>query len=175
MSGRLLLAALALLLLGACDRGQDVPPPLEGRPFPAFRLARLEGGEATEADVRGRPLLVNFWATWCEPCRREMASLQRLAERLAPAGLEVMGVTVDSDLHLAREFVLQNGIRFAQLADPERKLSRALGLQAYPHTLLLAPDGRILWSVVGSREWDEPALVEEVRRRALIVEPRNRS
>lgn len=106
------------------------------------------------AAYRGQPLIVNFWATWCEPCRREMPSLERLGAALRPHGVPVIGVTVDADANLAREFVLQYRLSFANFRDPDLRLARdALGISAFPATLLVGADGRIRARVNGAREW----------------------
>ena len=150
----LLAAALALPAGGCVER----PAPQKiaaGQPFPEARLPELtEGRTVSLAAYRGRPLIVNFWATWCEPCRREMPELDRLSAAARPHGIVVVGVTVDTDLNLAREFVLRHRLRFTNLSDPEMRLARdALGIGAFPETFLVGPEGKIAARFTGARDW----------------------
>lgn len=150
----LLAAALAL---GAAGCGERAPAGGAGigSPVPDIELADLMVQRTVSLTAyRGRPFIINFWATWCEPCRREMPSLERLDAALRPHGVPVIGVTVDADANLAREFVLQYGLSFANFRDPDLRLARdALGINAFPATLLVGADGRIRWRVNGAREW----------------------
>lgn len=163
---RLAWAVLVWVALGGCGEPAADAAAAPGR-LPEFRLRSLDGGEADSARVAGGPLLINVWATWCEPCRREMAGLQGLNERFA--GLRVIGITVDRDLNLAREFLLREGIRFPNLADPERAyVGEVLGIRAFPHTLIVGRDGTVLASVAGARDWTAgPAQAELARQLAL--------
>lgn len=122
------------------------------------------GGESHRlSQIRGTPLIVNVWASWCGPCRAEMASLDRLA-RLAPTKLKVIGVTTDDDLNLAREFVVRAGIGFPCYHDADQNLRRTVfGAIAIPLTLVVDADGRVVQRVVGARQWDSAqsiALIE---------------
>ena len=146
---------LALFVLAGCG-GETSNPSMPGGHLPEFRLAGLDAQEVDSKGFAGRPLLINVWATWCEPCRREMAGLQRLSDRFSATGLQVVGITVDADLNLAREFLLQNGIRFLNLADPDQRLVRdVLNIKAFPHTLIVDRDGRVLESFAGVRDWSD--------------------
>lgn len=166
-SGRLGAVGLLTLLamfLAACD---SPPPPLMDhlnydRPFPALQLTSLDGGAATLADYRGKLVVLNIWATWCEPCRRELPNLQALSDSLDPARFAVIGLAEDDDPHLVREYMNDKGVRFPSYFDPGRALAtNVLGVQVFPYTLLIAPDGSFIERVPGPREWQQP----EVRAR----------
>jgi thiol-disulfide isomerase/thioredoxin len=149
---RFLVAACAAALLPAC--APDTPAR-----FPALALPALEG-EGSLAALSGRPLLVNYWATWCAPCRAEMASLERLSRAVA-GRLEVVGVTFDEDLNLAREWLRRERVSFRSFADPGGRISRgALGVTELPQTFLVAADRRVLERTRGAREWDEPRVAQ---------------
>ena len=151
---------LALLLaLTACGEPREPVGPQVGEPFPDLDLPALDGPPLNLGAYRGRVLVLNVWATWCAPCREEMPSLQRLSERY-PERLAVVGLTVDEDTHLAREFLLKYGIRFANASDPSGAVAEGLlGVVAYPDTFIVGPDGRLVEHVTGGREWDGEEMV----------------
>ncbi len=158
MRSTLRYAVCLVSLLGAgCGAG---PPagPAPGQPFPALRLAALdrpgEPGNAVDVSAAkgGGDVVLNVWATWCEPCRREMASLQRLAHE--GGEVDVVGLSVDEDANLAREFLLAQGVRFANYSDPGGRAAReVLGVQALPQTFVVRRDGILVARVAGPRDW----------------------
>lgn len=156
---RILLAAL-LSLLAACGQG---PPPDDlrsGRFFPPLVLEDFSGTGKPLSDYRGRLVILNVWATWCPPCRKELPSLQRLQDRLDPQRFAVIGLSVDSDVDFAREYLLERGIGFENFIDRDaREARRLLGIRAYPDTFIISPEGVLLRGVVGDRVWDDHAIV----------------
>lgn len=146
-------AILAPLWLAACAReGDDSRPALERR-LPALSLPGLEGARQALAG----PCLLNFWATWCRPCRAEMASLNRLHRDFAGRGLAVVGIAVDEDLNLVREYRRSQALEFAILLDPGARLARSeFAVAAFPTTWLVDRDGRCREVWVGERDWDAP-------------------
>lgn len=151
-----------LAALGAAGCGSEQPARLApGETFPALSLSELDGGAPLNtAGFRGRVLVLNVWATWCPPCRREMPSLQRLAARVNRERVLVAGLTVDRDLNLAREFVLQNQIDFPNFADPDMAVANgSLAVVGFPETFIVGPDGRLAARVAGAREWDAPEIL----------------
>lgn len=122
--------------------------------MPGLELPDLEG-RMVRLDGLGKPLLLNFWATWCPPCRAEMAGLDRLHRSLGAAGLVVFGASVDDDANLVREFILQQGIGFPMVWDRAGKMAKmTLGIRGFPTTLLVRRDGVIADVVTGQRDWD---------------------
>jgi thiol-disulfide isomerase/thioredoxin len=151
----MLLAALAAVALAACE-----PPQPPVALSPDLALVGLDGSTTTLDQWRGRWLVINVWASWCEPCRREMDGLQRLSDRLDPARAAVIGLTVDDDRQLAREYLRRAGVRFANFADGPPPVARpVLGVTALPETIVLGPDGRVRARIVGARDWDDAALI----------------
>ncbi len=150
----------AMLLLAGCRESPTPAGPRVGESMPALDLPALDGPPVNLGDYRGRVLVLNVWATWCAPCREEMPSLQRLSERFPQARLAVVGMTVDEDRNLAREFLLKYGIRFAILSDPAGAIAEGLlGVSAYPDTFIVAADGTLVERVSGGREWDGAEMV----------------
>jgi len=143
-----------LLLLAACGPDSGAVQPGIGAPLPTVALTGLTDETPTSTDaLRGAPLVINFWATWCVPCRREMPALERLSLRLAVYGVRVIGVTVDHDLNLAREFVRGHKLTFPIYAD-EKALQSALRVVALPETVLVSAEGRIAARITGARDWE---------------------
>lgn len=175
MGKRLLLPALALLALGACNRA-PVPAPApapapaapaatvlaEGRPFPAFMLDYLARGQAGPA-LRGKMIVLNVWATWCPPCRREMPGLDRLSRLLDRNRVAVVGMSTDDDSRLAAEFLQQRSISFANYHDEGAVLAKRLGLEVYPETFVIAADGTLLARMTGLQDWDKPEVIARLR------------
>lgn len=151
-------------LLAACGRAAPPPPVVAaGKLMPAVDLPDL-AGRRIKVGGGGRPLLLNFWATWCSPCRAEMAVLERLHRRLGPAGLLVAGISVDGDVNLVREFILQQGLDFVLLWDQAGEMTRkALGIRTFPTTVLVRRDGVIADVMAGERTWDSGTALEAVQ------------
>ena len=142
-----------------------------GGTAPGFRLPALAGGDTELASLRGRWVLVNFWATWCPPCVQEMPSLERLHRTLGPAGLVVLGVSADEDEGALRRFLAQNPVSFPVLRDPGGRLAAsAYRTTGYPETFLIDPDGVLRESYVGPAEWDTPGAIDHFR--GLLSVPR---
>ncbi len=155
-----LVLVCTLLLSAACDR---VPPSdrlTEGQAFPALHLPHFEGGATPVESYRGRLVVLNVWATWCPPCRAELPSLDRLAAQLDPRHFAVIGLSVDSDIDIAREFLRERQVGFLSYIDADQRISRdILEIRAYPITFIIGPQGRLLKRIVGEREWDAPGIV----------------
>ena len=149
------------------------PPPDPIRPgqlAPAFELPRLDGGAKLSLDeLRGRVVLLNFWATWCKPCEAEMPAMQRLANELAGTDFELIAVSVDASPDEVRAFRERLGLRFPILLDPDKRVASAYQSYRYPESYLIDRDGRILSRYIGPRDWDSAAYRDRIR--ALAVAP----
>ncbi|MCZ6600293.1 MAG: redoxin domain-containing protein [Acidobacteria bacterium] len=135
----------------------------DGKPgsrAPAYEATGLDGREVALADLRGRPLLVNFWATWCLPCRQETPALIELHERYAGDGLQVVGVSVDAagEDELVRRFVQEEGVPYATLLDPADRASQTFGLPMLPGSFLFDSQGVLVWSRLGIVTRNDPEL-----------------
>lgn len=140
--------------ISACDGAASKD--LVGKALPEFALPDLSGSLVDSRAFPGKALLINVWATWCHPCRVEMAGLDRLYHSLSSQGLVLLGISIDEDMNLVREFVRQTGVSFPVLSDPKGHKSRAIiGTSAVPASLLVGRDGHVRRVVVGERTWDE--------------------
>lgn len=149
--------------LTACGREPVRPGLAAGAIMAGFGLPDL-GGQMIEVVPGRQPMLINFWATWCLPCRAEMGSLDRLHAELGGAGLAVYGVSVDEDINLVREFVLQNRVEIPILHDRSGTITQnRLGVRAFPTTVLVRRSAVVADVVVGARAWDEPPMLAAAR------------
>ena len=138
---------------------------------PPFSAVTLEGDSVSLAALRGTPVLLNVWATWCAPCRREIPELQALHERYAPGGLRVIGVTVDARSAGAdiRQFVAEQGMTYEIWWDPDQTAVARFRAMGVPLTVLIGPDGRITWQHLGVLEPGDASLREAIE--ALVADP----
>ena len=139
--------------------------PAELAPAPDTAFAGADGVELKMADFEGQVLLVNFWATWCAPCVREMPSLDRLQAKLGPEGLLVMAVSQDrKGLAAAEPFYREQGLDNLEIfLDPKGEFARAMGVGGLPTSLLVDDRGRVVGGLEGPLEWDGPEAVELIR------------
>lgn len=134
---------------------------LIGQPAPPLAGETLDGGRFDLADWRGEVVLVNLWASWCEPCRREHPLLESAAASLGPRGLRIVGVDVHDDPADARAFLAEfGGARWPSLTDPEGTHAVAWGTFALPETYLVGRDGTVVAKTIG--EIDAAWITEQV-------------
>lgn len=150
-----------IALCAACGPvgvGNEAVTRPEAKAFPAIQFLGVDRANASAGDFRGKVLVLNVWATWCPPCRREMPSLERLHTKLDPARAVVVGLSVENDDHRVREWLKQTKITFANYLDAGRPSARELlDIKAYPQTYFVGPDGRVLAQFEGARDWDHPS------------------
>jgi peroxiredoxin len=130
---------------------------------PDFTLRSVGGPNLRLAEQRGQVVMVNFWATWCGPCRQEMPHLSRLYERYRSAGFVLLGVNVDDDPRAAAELAAKLGVKFPVLLDTDKTVSRTYDMSAMPATLLIDRDGRVRHIHRGHHEGAERTYEEQVR------------
>lgn len=140
-----------------------VTPPATRTSVTPFDLTTLDGRTLRSQDLAGKVVLLNFWATWCGPCKEEMPSLARLQTRFDPAQLQVLTVTTDRYPQGIRQFFGQLGITLPVLFDEDQEVSRTFMVRGLPTTVLIAPDGRVSGRAVGPRAWDSDESVALVR------------
>lgn len=136
------------------------------RPVPDLRLQDEQGHDLTLADFRGRVVLLNVWATWCVPCRREMPTLDRLQARLGGKEFLVIALSIDrKGIEAVRAFYKEVGVeKLAIYVDPSGKRSHNLAIPGVPTTLLIDRQGREVARKMSAAEWDSPEMVSLVQR-----------
>jgi thiol-disulfide isomerase/thioredoxin len=146
---------------GQADEGRFVP--LKDSKAPPLVLRDLAGTPHMLADYRGKVVLVNFWATWCEPCREEMPSMQRLKQHFARRPFAILAVNYgESDIRAA-DFLKRSSLDLTVLLDPGQDASRAWRVRVLPASFLVGPDGRVRYGVIGEIDWMSPAAVATVQ------------
>jgi cytochrome c biogenesis protein CcmG/thiol:disulfide interchange protein DsbE len=121
---------------------------------PDFASVTPDGRPLALAGLRGRVVLVNFWASWCPACRPEMPVFERLHRELGPRGLAVVGVNVREEADEIRRYAAELGLSFAHVLDPDGKIGARYGVVGIPTTFLIARDGRAVAFAVGPRDWE---------------------
>ncbi len=151
----LLLAMATAALPGAAD---EQPPP-----FPNLTLTSFDGSsQVTMHDLRGQPVVVNFWASWCGPCRVEMPELQKLHEDLGDDGMVLVTVNMDRTRAAASQFLKSTGLTVpVYTIDPQA--TAALGITSLPTTVLVGPDGEVAQVYAGYH----PKADDDIRERVL--------
>lgn len=138
-------------------------------PIPNIELLSLEGESIMLSDTDGRFRVVNFWATWCPPCVKEMPALANLDSALESVNGDVIAINVGEDIEQVEAFILENlepkGLTL--LLDTEGRSFPIFKLSALPMTLVVSEKGELLDSVMGGREWDTPEMVKAIKDLAV--------
>lgn len=156
------LLALCLLLAAGCGGEGDAnagaaasgsAAAASAKPAPDFALQTLDGGTVRLSDLRGDVVLVDFWATWCPPCRKALPHLQELHEELGDSGLKVVGIATDQQgAKVVAPFVEENGLTFTVVLT-DGKVDRDFGgIRGIPTTFVIDPQGRIVGKFVGYQD-----------------------
>lgn len=137
-------------------------------PAPDFTLKTLEGPNLRLQEQRGKVVLLNFWATWCGPCREEMPQLNKLFEKYKPLGFTLLGVNVDEDSRNAAGVAAQLGVKFPVLLDSDKRVSKLYQLSTMPSTVMIDRDGRVRFLTRGYKSGTELEYDQQIR--ALLKE-----
>lgn len=161
LSGALGVAGL-LAAHGARAEGSRFLPWTEAE-TPALALHDLSGRPRALADHLGSVVLINFWATWCDPCRDEMPSMRRLQERLTGEPFTILAVNHGEAQARVREFVERMHVGFGILLDPDQEAPRAWRVRILPASFLVGRDGRVRYRVIGEMDWASDDAVRTVQ------------
>jgi thiol-disulfide isomerase/thioredoxin len=168
--GRRAVAGLGVLILavGTVGAAPLAAPPLVpiGQAVPDFRMSGLNGPPRSLASFRGRPLIINVWASWCSPCRKEAASLERLAWSEKGAPYTIIGISTDDDRAAAVAWLRQSNATLSHFIDaaPHWPLEKSLGASSIPLTVLVDAKGRVVGRVRGARDWHSAESIRLIER-----------
>jgi thiol-disulfide isomerase/thioredoxin len=160
---RVLFTLLTCLCLSPAWALAEIPPEVAaGETLPNVLMRGLNGPSRYLADFRGKPLIINVWASWCAPCRAEMKSLERLAWRDDSHYLRVIGISTDDDPARAADALTAANATISHFIDRGLRLETLLGASRLPLTVLVDPDGRVVRKIYGARVWDDPSAVKMI-------------
>lgn len=151
---------LALVMAPSAEAAKDPPQSLDLQTpkdqveAPAFTLADLDGKKVPLRSFRGKIVLMNFFATWCMPCREEMPGMERLYQTYKDQGLVVLAIDMHEGAKTVRAFMRKLQLSFPALLDKDGGVAYMYGIRPIPASYLVSRDGRIVWRAFGAREWD---------------------
>jgi cytochrome c biogenesis protein CcmG/thiol:disulfide interchange protein DsbE len=155
-----ILSPIALILVAAFLYAFATPSYRQGEPSLAGRKAKdfaLQiAGASHLSDLRGKVVVLNFWASWCPPCLEETQSLNRLQQDIATKGGVVLGVSVDEDAAAYDKFLQDNHVVFPTYRDATKKSAADYGTSMFPETYLINRNGRLARKIVGPQDWQSP-------------------
>ena len=155
-----LLLVTSVLPLYAAESLTPVP---SKPPAPAFALPDMDGEVFKLSDYRGQPVIVNFWATWCPPCREELPSMNRAWQKVKDEGIAMIAINVGEDEDTIFSFMGDYPIDFQMLMDISGNTIKQWPIKGLPTTFVLDPQGRLYYRAIGGREWDADHLLDMVR------------
>jgi thiol-disulfide isomerase/thioredoxin len=159
-------ATIAILLGLSCSPSERTAIPDVGVPAPAYRTVSLAGDSVSLAELRGKVVLLNIWATWCHPCRQEIPVLQRLHRAHAGRGLELVGVSVDArgEEGKVRDFARSFGMTYPLWLDPDERVAALFLAIGVPATYLIDRDGILRWKHIGPVKEGDRELGRELEK-----------
>jgi peroxiredoxin len=165
LSALALIAVAALLLLVASPYSRQGERSRIGSTAEDFAF-ELNGQAARLSDLRGKVVVLNFWATWCPPCVEETPALNRLQQHIVSNGGMVLGISVDQDAAAYETFLRDHQITFPNYRDPSKNIASSYGTAVYPETYIISRDGKIARKIIGPQVWDSPEMIAYLKRLA---------
>lgn len=165
MKGWIRAALLLAALVGAwgCSKQEELP--VEGKPAPDFSLKDLSGRPVSLSSLKGKVVLLNFWATWCPPCREEVPSMVRLNQAMQGKDFQMLAVSIDEGgKNAVTAFFAKTGLTLPALLDTDGKTSKRYGTTGVPETFVINKKGIIVKKVVGAMDWSHPEVLAALDR-----------
>lgn len=158
-------AILALTAAGATAQqpGEGLTPIAAAPPAPEFVLTDLDGRVHRLSEYRDKVVVINFWASWCPPCRAEMPSMERAWRQLRNDAVTMLAINVGENEDSVFQFTADYPVSFTLLLDQDSAVTDAWPVRGLPTTIVLDPEGRMRYQAIGGRAWDEPALLDSIR------------
>jgi thiol-disulfide isomerase/thioredoxin len=156
--------SVALLVSAASVRAAGTLKPWSGGATPPLALRDLNGKEHKLTDYKGKVVVLNFWATWCDPCREEMPSMQRLQDKLAGKPFAILAVDYGEGPPRIKDFLKSVPVRFTVLLDRDASAATAWKVKVLPTTLVIDAEQRVRYIAVGDIGWDTQAVEEQIRK-----------
>jgi len=162
----LLLGAIALLagaLVWVVSGTLTTPVVNAGDKAPDFKITTDAGKPVTRANFGGKLLVLNFWASWCEPCVAEAPSLEALSKTLGAQGLVVLGVSLDTNEKRYHDFVRRFGLTYELTRDPQANISASYGTFQIPETYIIDGSGRVVEKIISNQDFMDPNFVSRLK------------
>ena len=156
-----IVSALILLALSGCYSGTR--PPRIGTAAPDFTVRDSEHAVSL-SELKGKVVVLNFWATWCPPCIEEMPSLVRMQQRMQAKGVTVLAVSVDADDSSYRRFLKDHNVNLLSVRDPDQKSNSLYGTFKFPETYIIDRNGVMRRKFIGAVDWTEPEIIDFLGR-----------
>jgi len=150
-------SASILFALSGCYSGTR--PPRIGTPAPDFTVRDSEHAVSL-SQLKGKVVVLNFWATWCPPCIEEMPSLMRMQQRMQAKGVTVLAVSVDVDDGNYRRFLKDHNVNLLSVRDPDQKSNALYGTFKFPETYIVDRNGVMRRKFIGAVDWTEPEIID---------------
>jgi len=159
-----LIIAICILPLAACDRQENTSraksSPVQNKPAPDITVKALDGTELKLSDLKGKVVMLNFWATWCPPCREEIPSMMKLNSRMEGKPFQMLAVSLDEGGRADVETFFKNsGFKLPAYTDPSKKAASAYGVTGVPETYIIDTKGIVAKKVIGPLKWDDPEVL----------------
>lgn len=167
---RYLLIVLSFFLLTAEAPGPWGIDELVGKKAPDFILTDIHGKNLSLSSLKGRIVIINFWATWCPPCRAEMPSLNRLYKEYGTRGLVVLAISTDTSANVVKSYLNKNPFDFTILLDTDNKVSRQFRVFSIPTSFLIDKNSVIIQRYIGEEDWEAPEIKSKVKEALGIQE-----
>lgn len=155
--------AAVSLVAGAVHAGGDIV----GKPAPDFTLKSFKGGNVRLAELRGEVVMLNFWATWCGPCRQEMPLLEKLSQQYKDLGFTLLGINVEEDASGMEKFLKDVPVGFTILRDGDNKVARLYGVDGMPSTVVIDRNGVVRYLHRGYKPGEEQQYEQQVKQRVM--------
>ena len=153
VAAKLILLGFVALFVIFFSQPHGTRAPKLGELAPNFTLQKDDGKPLNLTDLRGKIVVLNFWATWCGPCVDEVPSLNKFAEHFADKGVQVLGVSVDEDPDAYKSFVAKYKVSFLTLRNASRSVSESYGTYKLPESYIISRDGRLKQKIIGATNW----------------------
>lgn len=138
-------------------------PLVDRKPAPGFNLPDQNGQLVKLDSFRGKPVIINFWATWCPPCRAELPSMNRAWSKIKDDGIEMLAINIGEDEDTIFSFTAEYPIDFKILLDQDGQITSNWPVKGLPTTYIVDKEGRLAYVAMGEREWDADELLQKVR------------
>ena len=157
-------AALAAVLVWVVYGTMQVPIVNAGDSAPKFSVTTEDGKTVTPTNFGGKLLVVNFWASWCQPCVIETPSLEQFSRQFASKGVVVLGISSDSSQKRYKDFIDRFGISFPTSRDPEWSIASSYGTFQLPDSYIIDSNGRVVEKIISYQNWMDPQFIDRIQK-----------